>query len=129
MADDDQLSRVFAALADPTRRQMLERLGQGTLTVSELAEPFPISLPAVSRHLKVLEEAGLVSRDRRAQWRPSSLRGESLAEARAWMDTLLGRWDHRLDRLAAHLESRRTPAGSAAAPATAPAPSTRRKSR
>jgi DNA-binding transcriptional ArsR family regulator len=106
---DDPLSRVFAALADPTRRQMLERLGQGTLTVSELAEPFPISLPAVSRHLKVLAEAGLVVRDRRAQWRPSSLRGESLAEARSWMDGLLGPWDHRLDRLAAHLESRRAP--------------------
>ncbi len=108
MADDEALTRVFSALADPTRRRMLERLGQGTLTVSELAEPFPISLPAVSRHLKVLEEAGLVTRDRQAQWRPSSLRGESLAEARAWMDTLLGRWDHRLDRLAAHLQKRPT---------------------
>lgn len=108
MPAHDRLSRVFAALADPTRRQMLERLGQGSATVTELAEPFPISLPAVSRHLKVLEAAGLVSRDRQAQWRPSSLRGESLAEARAWMDGLLGPWDHRLDRLAEHLESRRT---------------------
>ena len=104
----DQLSQVFAALADPTRRAMLERLGQGTLTVTQLAEPFPISLPAISRHLKVLEEAGLVSRDRRAQWRPSSLRGESLAEARSWMDGLLGPWDHRMDRLADHLARRRT---------------------
>ncbi len=133
MADDEQLSRVFSALADPTRRRMLERLGQGSLTVSELAEPFPISLPAVSRHLKVLEEAGLVSRDRQAQWRPSSLRGETLAEARAWMDTLLGRWDHRLDRLAAHLESRRTPAAAAPSPAATPAvtptPTTGRKPR
>ncbi len=132
MSDDDQLTRVFSALADPTRRRMLELLGQGTLTVSELAEPFPISLPAVSRHLKVLEEAGLVSRDRQAQWRPSSLRGESLADARAWMDTLLGRWDHRLDRLAAHLESRRTPAPTAAptssdTPTTARTPSTTRR--
>ena len=99
--------------------------GQGALTVSEPAEPaepaepFPIRLPAVSRHLKVLEEAGLVTRDRQAQWRSSSLRGESLAEARAWMDTLLGCWDHRLDRLAVHLQQRPTdPARLAATGAT-----------
>lgn len=106
MRGGDRLSLVFAALADPTRRAMLERLGQGTATVTELAAPFDISLPAVSRHLKVLAEAGLVVRDRQAQWRPSSLRGETLAEARAWMDGLLGPWDRRLDRLAAHLEAR-----------------------
>ncbi|MEZ5095561.1 MAG: metalloregulator ArsR/SmtB family transcription factor [Nocardioides sp.] len=113
MSGTDRLSQVFAALADPTRRAMLERLGQGSATVTELAEPFAISLPAVSRHLKVLESAGLVARDRRAQWRPSSLRGEALYDARRWMDGLLGPWDHRLDRLAAHLETRQAAASAA----------------
>ena len=107
MTDRVDLSRVFGALADPTRRAMLERLGQGTATVSELAEPFAISLPAVSRHLRVLEEAGLISRERQAQWRPSSLRGETLHAARSWMDGLAGPWDKRLDRLAEHLENRK----------------------
>jgi DNA-binding transcriptional ArsR family regulator len=110
--DDERLSLVFSALADPTRRQMLERLGQGTATVTELADPFPVSLPAISRHLKVLERAGLVSRDKQAQWRPSSLRGETVHEARVWLDGLLGPWDRRLDRLAVHLDARRTAAAA-----------------
>src|SRR4029079_18256141 len=77
----DQLSKVFSALADPTRREILTRLGDGDATVTELAEPFPISLPAISRHLKVLEGAGLIARGRQAQWRTSSLRAAPLKEA------------------------------------------------
>ena len=101
----DQLSRVFSALADPTRRDILARLAEGDATVTELAEPFPISLPAISRHLKVLEGAGLIARDRQAQWRTSSLRAEPLKEATTWMEHLSHLWDERFDRLDAHLES------------------------
>jgi len=100
---DDPLSQVFSALADPTRRDILTRLGRGSATVTELAEPFPISLPAVSRHLKVLERAGLIDRDRQAQWRTSSLRAEPLREAAAWMEHLTAVWTDRFDRLDAHL--------------------------
>lgn len=99
----DQLSRVFSALSDPTRRDILLRLGNGPVTVTELAEPFPISLPAISRHLKVLEAAGLISRDRKAQWRTSTLRAEPLKEATTWMEHLSHLWDERFDRLDAHL--------------------------
>jgi DNA-binding transcriptional ArsR family regulator len=99
----DQLSRVFSALADPTRRELLSRLGQGDATVTELADPFPISLPAISRHLKVLAEAGLISRDRRAQWRTSTLQAAPLKEAATWMEHLTGLWDDRFDRLDEHL--------------------------
>lgn len=101
----DQLSRVFSALADPTRRAILTRLGEGAMTVTELATPFPISLPAISRHLKVLEAAGLIARDRDAQWRRASLRGDSLREARGWLDHLTQVWEQRFDRLDAHLET------------------------
>src|ERR671917_608436 len=82
----DQLSLTFAALADPTRRSILTRLAEGEATVNELAEPFPVSLPAISRHLKVLERAGLIARNRSAQARPSTLRAEPLEEATAWID-------------------------------------------
>ena len=99
----DELSRVFSALADPTRRDILVRLGRGSATVTELAQPFPISLPAVSRHLKVLEQAGLIDRDRRAQWRSSSLRAEPIREATAWMEHLTAVWTDRFDRLDEHL--------------------------
>lgn len=99
----DQLSRVFSALADPTRRDILTRLGQGDATVTELADPFPISLPAISRHLKVLETAGLISRDKRAQWRTNTLEAAPLKEATTWMDHLSHLWDDRLGRLDAHL--------------------------
>lgn len=102
MAVDD-LSKVFSALADPTRREILLRLGDGQATVTQLAKPFPISLPAISRHLKVLEQAGLISRDRHAQWRTSSLRAESLRAATSWMEQLNTLWDNRFDRLDAHL--------------------------
>ena len=101
----DELSRVFSALADPTRRAILLRLGEGQATVGELAEPFPISLPAISRHLKVLEQAGLIARDRRAQWRTNTLRAEPLKEATTWMEHLSRLWDERFDRLDAYLEA------------------------
>ncbi len=100
----DQLSLIFGALADPTRRAILTRLSDGDATVNELAEPFPISLPAVSRHLKVLERAGLISRSRNAQWRSSSLEAAPLREATEWMETYRKFWDANFDRLDAHLK-------------------------
>ena len=100
----DQLSLTFAALADPTRREIVARLAEGEATVSELAEPFSVSLPAISRHLKVLERAGLVARRRAAQSRPTSLRLGALEEAEAWMDTCRLTWERRMDRLGTHLE-------------------------
>ena len=99
----DQLSATFSALADPTRRAILARLAEGDATVSELAKPFPVSLPAISRHLKVLEGAGLISRNRSAQSRPSSLRAEPLREASAWIETYREMWESRMDRLDDHL--------------------------
>ena len=99
----DQLSTTFAALADPTRRAIVARLAEGDATVSELAEPFPVSLPAISRHLKVLERAGLISRKRSAQSRPSSLRAEALREATTWIETYRQMWESRVDRLEEHL--------------------------
>ena len=104
----DQLDRTFAALADPTRRSILARLAEGEATVNELAEPFPVSLPAISRHLKVLERAGLIERGREAQWRPSRLQPEPLNEAAAWLQERRRTWETRMDRLDAHL--RRTEA-------------------
>src|SRR6195256_374783 len=83
----DQLSLTFAALADPTRRSILARLAEGEATVSELAEPFTMSLPAISRHLKVLERAGLIVRSREAQWRPSRMQTDPLDEAGEGMET------------------------------------------
>jgi DNA-binding transcriptional ArsR family regulator len=99
----DRLSVIFAALADPTRRAILARLAEGDATVSELAEPFSISLPAISRHLKVLEQAGLISRSRSAQWRSSSLRPEPLREAMDWVEGYRRFWDASFDRLDEHL--------------------------
>jgi DNA-binding transcriptional ArsR family regulator len=99
----DQLSLTFAALADPTRRSILARLAEGEATVNELAEPFTMSLPAVSRHLKVLERAGLIARSRQAQWRPSRLQAAPLDEAIVWMQGRKNTWEARIDRLDAHL--------------------------
>jgi DNA-binding transcriptional ArsR family regulator len=99
----DQLSLTFAALADPTRRSILTRLAEGEATVSELAEPFSMSLPAISRHLKVLEHAGLIVRSREAQWRPSRLQAAPLDEAVDWMQSRKRTWEGRMDRLDAHL--------------------------
>lgn len=100
----DRLSLVFAALADPTRRAILARLAEGDATVSELAEPFSISLPAISRHLKVLQNAGLITRSRSAQWRSSTLQAEPLREATAWMERYRRFWDDNFIRLDAHLQ-------------------------
>ena len=99
----DQLSLTFAALADPTRRAILTRLADGEATVNELAEPFPITKPAISRHLKVLEAAGLIVRSREAQWRPSRLQADPLDEEVAWMQSRKQTWEARMDRLEAHL--------------------------
>jgi len=104
----DPLSRTFSALADPTRRAMLARLSEGEANVSELAEPFlkNMSLPAVTKHLKVLENAGLVSKGRNAQWRPCKLNGEPLREAVDWMEQYRAAWEDQLDRLGAYLKSK-----------------------
>jgi DNA-binding transcriptional ArsR family regulator len=99
----DQLSTTFAALADPTRRAILARLAEGEATVNQLAEPFPITVQAVSKHLKVLERAGLIARGRSAQLRPSRLQGAALKEAAEWLGGYRGFWDHRFDRLEEHL--------------------------
>jgi DNA-binding transcriptional ArsR family regulator len=100
----DQLSVTFAALADPTRRAILARLTEGDANVSELAAPFSISLPAISRHLKVLERAGLITRGRSAQWRSSRLQAGPLRDAKAWMEPYRQFWDANFDRLDAHLQ-------------------------
>jgi DNA-binding transcriptional ArsR family regulator len=99
----DQLSTTFAALSDPTRRAILARLSEGEATVNELAEPFPITLQAVSKHLKVLERAGLIARGRSAQLRPSRLQGEALGEAADWLADYRAFWEDRFDRLDEHL--------------------------
>src|SRR5204863_6960813 len=94
----DQLSRTFAALADPTRRAILTRLAEGEATVNEIAAPFAMSLPAISRHLKVLERAGLIVRGREAQWRPSRMEAEPLDEPVAWMQSRKRSWETRMER-------------------------------
>jgi DNA-binding transcriptional ArsR family regulator len=99
----DPLSATLAALADPTRRAILARLAEGEATVGELARPFDMSLPAVSRHLKVLERAGLIARGREAQWRPCRLEPEPLRAVAGWLETYRRFWDERLDRLDAYL--------------------------
>ena len=99
----DHLSSTFAALADPTRRAIMARLAEGEATVNELAEPFPITLQGVSKHLKVLERAGLIARGRSAQLRPSRLQGEALKEAADWLAEYRRFWDESFDRLDEHL--------------------------
>ncbi len=96
---EDQLSQTFAALADPTRRAILARLAGGEATVNELAEPFDISLQAISKHLKVLERAGLITRGRNAQWRPCRLEVAPLDTASAWIERYRDIWTDRFDRL------------------------------
>jgi DNA-binding transcriptional ArsR family regulator len=95
----DHLSTTFAALADPTRRAILARLAEGEATVNELAEPFALSLPTVSKHLKVLQRAGLVSQGRRAQWRPCRLEAAPLHAVADWMEEYRRFWDESFDRL------------------------------
>jgi DNA-binding transcriptional ArsR family regulator len=99
----DRLSSTFAALADPTRRAILARLASGEASVTELAEPFRMSLPAVSKHLKVLEHAGLITRGREAQWRPCRLAPEPLKDVSDWVERYRKIWEERLDRLDEYL--------------------------
>jgi DNA-binding transcriptional ArsR family regulator len=101
----DRLSSVFFALADPTRRGVLARLAVGDATVKELAEPFAMSVAAVSKHLKVLEAAGLVSQGKQSQWRPRHLEAGPLQEVCAWLEDYRRFWDRSLDSLAQHLRS------------------------
>ena len=99
----DELSNTFFALADPTRRAILARLASGEATVNELAEPFHLKLPTVSKHLKVLQRAGLVSQGRKAQWRPCRLEPAPLKDVADWVDRYRRIWDERLSRLDAYL--------------------------
>jgi DNA-binding transcriptional ArsR family regulator len=100
----DRLSRVFAALADPTRREILARLSTGTRSVGELAEPHDMSLPAISKHLRVLERSGLIARTRDAQWRPCQLQAAPMKEAVDWMEQYRQFWEQSFDRLDAYLQ-------------------------
>jgi DNA-binding transcriptional ArsR family regulator len=99
----DRLSEVFSALADPTRRAILARLADGEATVNQLAEPFPISLQAISKHLKVLERAGLITRGKEAQWRPCRLDAEPLREVADWVAGYQRFWEQRYDQLDKYL--------------------------
>jgi DNA-binding transcriptional ArsR family regulator len=99
----DQLTSTFAALADPTRRAILARLSGGEASVTELASPFAMSLPAVSKHLKVLERAGLISRGRDAQWRPCRMKAAPLKEVANWVEQYRAMWEQRFDRLDEYL--------------------------
>lgn len=116
MAATDALSRTFAALADPTRRAMLARLAAGPASVTELAEPFTISRPAVSQHLKVLRDAGLVAQTAQAQWRTNALQPEPLDDAAAWVGEQRALWGDRFDRLDATLARLQREQGAAPAP-------------
>lgn len=104
----DRISLIFAALADPTRRAILARLAEGEASVTELAEPFAMSLPAISKHLKVLERAGLISRSREAQWRPCKLEPEPLRDVADWLAQYRTLWDDSLDRLDDYLRQLQT---------------------
>src|SRR3712207_8909310 len=111
MTNTDRLSTTFAALADPTRRAILARLSRGEATVTELAQPFDMSMPAISRHLKVLERAGLIERGREAQWRPCRLDAAPLKEVADWADNYRRFWDAsyaRLDQYLKHLQTEET---------------------
>jgi DNA-binding transcriptional ArsR family regulator len=99
----DRLSTTFSALADPTRRAILSRLSEGEATVSQLAQPFPISLQAVSKHLKVLERAGLITRGREAQWRPCRIEARALKEVDDWLERYRRFWEESFDRLDGYL--------------------------
>lgn len=103
-ASPDRLSLIFMALADPTRRRILELLSKGDATVNELAKPFSMSLPAISKHLKVLERAGLISRGRNAQWRPCRLEAETLKEGADWMNQYRQLWEESLSHLEEYIQ-------------------------
>lgn len=102
---DAQLDRVFAALADPTRRAILARLANGEATVNEIAEPIPMSLPSVSKHLKVLERAGLISRGREAQWRPCRLEAQAFKAVDDWVERYRRHWEESFDNMDAYLKT------------------------
>ena len=104
----DTLSNTFSALADPTRRAMLARLASGELSVTELARPFEMSMPAISKHLKVLERAGLIARGREAQWRPCRLKAAPLKDAADWIEHYRRFWEESLDRLDHYLRELQT---------------------
>jgi len=104
----DHLSHTFAALADPTRRAILARLATGECTVTELAEPFAMSMPAVSKHLRVLERAGLIARGREAQWRPCRIVSKPIKEVAEWALSYREMWEPRLDRLETYLQDLQT---------------------
>jgi DNA-binding transcriptional ArsR family regulator len=106
----DSVTATFAALADPTRRAILARLVSGEATVTALAEPFEMSLPAISKHLKVLERAGLIARGREAQWRPCRLTADPLKEAADWLEHYRAFWEQSFDRLEDHLRELQKPA-------------------
>ncbi len=108
MMSSDQLSTTFAALADPTRRAILARLVSGEASVTALAEPFEMSMPAISKHLKVLEHAGLIARGREAQWRPCRLEADRLKDAADWLDHYRAFWEQSFDRLEDHLRELKT---------------------
>ena len=112
----DPLSATFAALADPTRRAMLTRLALGEASVNELAAPFAMSLPAVSKHIKVLHNAGLISKGRDAQWRPCRIEGENLKGAMDWIGQYKQIWEDRLDRLDTYLLTLQPPPNSTVTP-------------
>jgi DNA-binding transcriptional ArsR family regulator len=114
VAGTDELSMVFSALADPTRRAILAQLAERDATVTELTAPHPISMPAVSRHLKVLEGAALISRTRSGKWRASRLETAPLRDAAAWIERLQRFWDTSLSRLDAHLAAVQAAEGAAA---------------
>ncbi len=101
----DTLSLTFSALADPTRRQILARLANGELSVTQLAEPFDMTMPGVSKHLKVLERAGLIVRGREAQWRPAKLQAEPLKEVADWVEQYRQNWEESFDKLDAYLKT------------------------
>jgi DNA-binding transcriptional ArsR family regulator len=101
---NDRLSETFGALADPTRRAILARLASGEASVTELASPFAMSMPAISKHLKVLERAGLIARGREAQWRPCRLRAAPLQEVAGWVDHYRRFWEESFDRLDDYLQ-------------------------
>jgi DNA-binding transcriptional ArsR family regulator len=103
-ATEERLDRTFAALADPTRRAILARLTEGEASVTELAKPFRMTLPAVSKHLKVLEQAGLIARSRERQWRPARLEAQPLRDVAEWAERYRRFWDERYDRLDEYLE-------------------------
>jgi DNA-binding transcriptional ArsR family regulator len=102
--ESDALSLTFAALADPTRRAMLARLSQGPATVKELAQPFQLSMPTISKHLKVLEHAGLIERSREAQWRPAQLQAAPLRDVSTWLERYRKNWEANFDRLEEYIQ-------------------------